>query len=163
MVRALRAFLDFCYLVRRPIITEDDIEEIEDAIDRFHQYREIFKVTGVRKTFSLPRQHSMVHYPKQIRRFGAPSGLCTSITESKHIEAVKKPWRRSNRFNALKQMLLIIQRLNKLAAAHVNFKDRGMLEASCIEKAYEDFVRHLSMSFLILLKILALNQYIRRS
>lgn len=144
MVRAVRAFMDFCYLVRRPIINEDDIEKIEEAIARFHRYREVFRATGVRnKGFSLPRQHSMVHYPKQIRRFGAPHGLCTSITESKHIEAVKKPWRRSNKYKALKQMLLTNQRLGKLGAARVDFKGRGMLEESCIEQAYEDFVRQM--------------------
>ena len=60
--------------------------------------------------------------------FGAPNGLCSSITESKHIKAVKKPWRRSNRFNALGQMLLTNQCLDKIAAAQFNFTVRGMME-----------------------------------
>ena len=38
----------------------------------------------------------------------------TSITENKHIFAAKKPWRRSSRFEALGQMLLTNQRLEKL-------------------------------------------------
>ncbi len=144
MVRALRAFLDFCYLVRRPIITESDIDGIEDAIERFHRYREIFRTTRVRPDgFSLPRQHAVVHYPKHIRAFGAPNGLCTSITESKHIKAVKKPWRRSNKFKALVQMLLTNQRIDKLYAARVDFKERNMLLASCVEQAYEEFTRAL--------------------
>ncbi|KIJ16060.1 hypothetical protein PAXINDRAFT_76254, partial [Paxillus involutus ATCC 200175] len=42
--------------------------------------------------------------------FGAPNGLCPSITESKHITAVKKPWRRSNKHNALGQILRTNQR-----------------------------------------------------
>ncbi|KAJ7362401.1 hypothetical protein DFH08DRAFT_683551, partial [Mycena albidolilacea] len=40
-----------------------------------------------------------------------------AIPESRHITAVKKPWRRSSRYNALGQMLLTNQRLDKLAAA----------------------------------------------
>lgn len=31
----------------------------------------------------LPRQHSLVHYSALIRGFGAPNGLCSSITESR--------------------------------------------------------------------------------
>ncbi|KAI9441550.1 hypothetical protein H4582DRAFT_2110388 [Lactarius indigo] len=84
--------------------------------------------SGVRpKGFNLPHQHSMVHYVHLIQEFGAPNGLCSSITESRHITAVKKPWRRSNRYKPLGQMLLTNQRLDKLLSAHVNFIARGML------------------------------------
>ena len=91
--------------------------------------------------FSLPRQHSIVHYPDLIRLFGAPNGLCSSITESKHIRVVKEVWRRSNRNNALFQMLTTNQRLDQLAAAHVDFDSRGMLRgtlmASALASAYD--------------------------
>ena len=59
--------------------------------------------------------------------FGAPNGLCSSITESKHIKAVKKPWRHSSQYQALGQMLLINQCMDKLAAARVDFVAHGML------------------------------------
>ncbi|KAL0957170.1 hypothetical protein HGRIS_003262 [Hohenbuehelia grisea] len=52
-----------------------------------------------------------MHYPETIPLFGALNGLCTSITENKHIKAVKQPWR-----------------LNKLAAARAYFTSRGMLQ-----------------------------------
>ena len=74
----------------------------------------------------------MVHYRLHIENFGAPNGLCSSITESKHIVAVKKPWRRSNRYEALGQMIKTNERLDKLAAARVDFTERGMLEGSCL-------------------------------
>ena len=64
--------------------------------------------------------------------FSAPNGLCSSITESKHIKAVKQPWRRSSRYEALGQMLLTNQHLDKLAAAHVNFTHRGMLDGTIL-------------------------------
>jgi hypothetical protein len=131
MVRALRAFLDFCYIARRNIHDNNTLQELKDALERFHTYRKIFQECGVRPNgFNLPRQHSLIHYFQLIRAFGAPNGLCSSITESKHIKAIKEPWRRSNRFDALSQMLLTNQRLDKLAAAHVDFSHRGMLEAS---------------------------------
>jgi len=45
---------------------------------------------------------------------------------------VKKPWRRSNRYNALGQMLQTNQRLDKLAAMRASFVERGMLPATHI-------------------------------
>lgn len=133
MVRTLRHFLDFCYLARRNIVDEPTLQSMEEALTAFHRDREIFVTTGVRAgPISLPRQHSMMHYTSKIRNFGAPNGLCTSITESKHIVAVKQPWRRSNRYNALGQMLICNQRLDKLAAAKVDFASRGMLQGTVI-------------------------------
>jgi hypothetical protein len=131
MVQSFAAFLDACYLVRRADINESNINKLQQAIRRFHEKREIFRVLGVRpKGFSLPLQHSLSHYPHQIYEFGAPAGLCSSITESRHITAVKRPWRRSNRHNALGQMLLTNQRLDKLKAARSDFAHRGLLPPS---------------------------------
>ncbi|KAJ6590829.1 hypothetical protein B0H10DRAFT_2167907 [Mycena sp. CBHHK59/15] len=130
MVKSLSSFLGFCYLVRRPDFTESSLDSVDAAIRRFHAHREIFRVTGVRNGFSLPRQHSLVHYRPNIELFGAPGGLCSSITESRHITAVKQPWRRSSRYNALGQMLLTNQRLDKLAAARTDFVERKMLDPS---------------------------------
>jgi hypothetical protein len=139
MVRALRAFLEFCYIARREVHDTESLQALKDALDRFHHYREIFMTTGVRPNgFNLPRQHSLVHYFKLIRAFGAPNGLCSSITESRHITAIKEPWRRSNRYNALGQMLLTNQRLDKLAASRVDFKARGMLNDTLLSSGMCD-------------------------
>jgi hypothetical protein len=132
-VRCLRAFLEFCYIARRNVHNKKSLTDLDDALQRFHHYRTIFEHTGVRPDgFSLPRQHAMTHYLTRIRAFGGPNGLCSSITESKHIKAVKEPWRRSNRFEALSQMLLTNQRLDKLAALRVDFTRRGMLHGTCL-------------------------------
>ncbi|KAJ7246765.1 hypothetical protein C8J57DRAFT_1674990 [Mycena rebaudengoi] len=127
MVKCVAAFMDFCYLVRRNTISSDDLQKIQDMLDRFHLYRVIFIESGVRVDISLPRQHSLVHYIRFIRLFGAPNGLCSSITESKHIQAVKEPWRRSSHYMALAQMLVTLSRLSKLAAALRNYTLRGMM------------------------------------
>ncbi|KAJ7674002.1 hypothetical protein DFH06DRAFT_1445580 [Mycena polygramma] len=129
MLRAFSAFLDFCYLVRRNVVDEATLTAIDAALARYHREREIFVTSKVCPNgFSLPRQHSLTHYRYLIQEFGAPNGLCSSITESKHIKAVKEPWRRSSRYEALFQMLTINDRLDKLAAARVDFVDRGMMD-----------------------------------
>ncbi|KAG1752758.1 hypothetical protein EDD22DRAFT_981647 [Suillus occidentalis] len=93
-------------------LTVDDLVQLQDALDRFHQYREVFKTTGVRLTFSLPHQHSLQHYARMILAFWSTQWPLL------HIKAVKEPWRRSSRYKALGQMLLTNQH---------DFEARGML------------------------------------
>ena len=59
-----------------------------------------------------------------------PNGLCSSITESKHIKAVREPWQHSNQFNVLSQMLLTNQRMDKLATSAVLFRSNRLLDQS---------------------------------
>ncbi|KAG0703017.1 hypothetical protein DFH29DRAFT_982081 [Suillus ampliporus] len=133
MVLTLQALIDFVYIARRNIIDSNSLNVLDDALERFHRHREIFEISGVRPNgFNLPRQHSLIHYHKMIRSFGAPNGLCSSITESKHIKAVKELWRRSSWFEALNQMLLTNQCLDKLAASRIDFASHGMLRGTCL-------------------------------
>ena len=133
VLRIFSAFLEFYYTARRDVITEDDLDKLEDVISRLHSFRTVFAPIRGAKGFSLPRQHAIVHYPSLIRLFAAPNRLCSSITESKHIRAVKEPWRRSNRNEAIFQMLRTNQRLDQLSAARVDFTKRGMLNGTLLE------------------------------
>lgn len=117
MVRAIAAFLEICYLVRRSQIHEDALDEIDAAVKRFQVERQVFVDYGIRDDFNLPRQHSLQHYRYLVQLFGAPNGVCSSITESRHITAVKDAWRRTNKNEPLGQILLINQRMDKLEAA----------------------------------------------
>ncbi|KAI9429507.1 hypothetical protein H4582DRAFT_2114355 [Lactarius indigo] len=99
VILCLGAFMDACYISRRQDIDSGALDALDRALEKFKQLREVFRTSD----------------------FGAPGGLCTSITESHHITAVKKPWCRSNRFQALGQMLLTNQRLDKLAAMRSHF------------------------------------------
>lgn len=108
---------------------------MEAALDRYFRLRDIFIDTGVREAFSLPRQHALLHWVRMIKQFGSPNGVCTSIAESKHIRAVKRPWRASNRNNPLVQILRTNTRLSKLAAARAEFGRRGILRGDIVSYA----------------------------
>ena len=149
MIHALRAFLDFCYLARCDVLDTQSLAAMQDALDRFHQYREIFRTCGVCSSFNLPHQHSLTHFIQMIQAFGTPNGLCSSITELKHIKAVKKPYRWSSHYQALGQMLLTNQRLDKLAVARVDFQRCGMLNGTCLSYALrliQDWVSFIAYS-----------------
>ncbi|KAJ7683440.1 hypothetical protein B0H17DRAFT_1160912 [Mycena rosella] len=109
MLRAFSAFMEYRYLVRRNVLNEASLAEVDAALARYHDERTIFEREGVCPNgFSLPRQHSLVHYRYLTQQFGAPNGL---------------------RYEALGQMLTINERLDKLAASRVDFVERGMLRA----------------------------------
>uniref|UniRef100_A0A0W0FJN9 C2H2-type domain-containing protein n=1 Tax=Moniliophthora roreri TaxID=221103 RepID=A0A0W0FJN9_MONRR len=139
VVRAIAAFIDVCYLIRQDVISEDDIRQISAGIETFHRERAIFKDMEIKDTFSLPCQHSLSHYPVLIAEFGSPNGLCSSITESKHISAVKEPWRRSSRNTPLSEMLVINERMDKVEWAEVDFRHRGMLSEAVTAGVSEAF------------------------
>ncbi|KAH9008341.1 hypothetical protein EDB83DRAFT_2509114 [Lactarius deliciosus] len=127
MVRCVAAFMDACYIARQNSINSLSLERFRDCVETFHELRAIFIEAGVRATLSLPRQHALKHFYHSIHLFGSPNGLCSSITESKHIRAVKEPWRRSSRYQALTQMLTTLQRMDKMLTLRRCLGDSGML------------------------------------
>ena len=139
MVRALQVYLDFCYIAWHDVHNTNSLKKLEDALGRFHIHHEIFQTSGVQpKGFNLPRSHAAIHYLQLIQAFGAPNGLCSSITESKHIKAVKEPWWWLSHWNTLGQMLTTNVHLDKLAAAQADFASHGMLEGSCLSAVLRD-------------------------
>ena len=135
MLHAITAFLNFCYLVWHSQIDESVLDQIDDAVNHFHWECHIFIELGIWDNFLLPCQYAIVHYHLMIQLFGAPNGLCLSITESKHIKAVKQPYRCSSWNNPLGEMILTNQWNDKLATAQVDFESYGMLMLMCWHSA----------------------------
>ncbi|KAI6016033.1 hypothetical protein BKA83DRAFT_4129081 [Pisolithus microcarpus] len=121
IIHTFHALLEFFFLIWQNVLTEKDLCNLNDVLARFYQYCEVFKTMGTVSSFSLPQQHAMKHYRQLIQLFGAPNGLCSSITKSKHMKAVKKPYWHTNKYHALGQMLLINQQLDELAASQADF------------------------------------------
>ena len=119
MVQCLAAFLDFCYIVRQSSLDEADLVALDEALLHFKEACSIFEEEDIRPDgISIPRIHALHHYHEAIELFGAPNGISTSIVESKHIQAVKRPYRRTNKNKELGQILLINQRQDKLSRFH---------------------------------------------
>jgi len=95
-----------------------DINQIQYELDHLHQLHKVFIEVGVQANISLPQQHALLHYMTGIMNFESPNGLCSSITKSKHIVAVKNPWQCSSHYKALAQMVCTINWFDKLAALH---------------------------------------------
>ncbi|KAI6040530.1 hypothetical protein EDC04DRAFT_2867574 [Pisolithus marmoratus] len=89
--------------------------------------------------YLIQKNHAVKHYKQLIQLFGAPNGLCSSITKLKHVKAVKKPYQHTNKYHTLDQMLLINQQLDKLAVSQADFDSRGMLQGTCLLMSQGDY------------------------
>ncbi|KAH9980440.1 hypothetical protein BJV74DRAFT_879340 [Russula compacta] len=118
MVQSITSFMDACYIAHCNAITAPALEHFHKSVEKFHECMD---------SISLPCQHALKHFYNSIHLFGSPNGLCSSITESKHIKAVKEPWRQSSQYQALIQMLQIIVQMEKMTVLHRIFSDCGML------------------------------------
>ena len=108
--------MDFCYVVHQSSLNEVDLKALDSALQHFETECTIFETEDIHLDgISIPQIHALQHYHEAIELFGAPNGLSTSIVESKHIQAIKKPYWRSNKNEELGQVLLINQQLVKLA------------------------------------------------
>ena len=92
IIHTITAFIDVCYIAHHNIIDSQYIAQMQDTLNHFYKYRQIFFTTGVHANSNLPCQHALKHYISLICSFGTPNGICSSIFKNKHIKAVKEPW-----------------------------------------------------------------------
>jgi hypothetical protein len=122
--------MDVCYVARQNAISASALELFQEHVSQFHELCNIFITGGVRTSISLPCQHALSHYLIPIQLFSSPNGLCSSITESKHIKAVKEPWHRSSHYKALPQILETLLRSEKMATLRRLFASQEMLKGT---------------------------------
>jgi hypothetical protein len=138
MVRSGRELLEMLYIVRADEHDDHSLANLRDHEQLYLQYREIFRTTGTREHFNLPRQHALFHFRHNIEDFGSANGVCTTLSESKHKTAIKEPWRRTNQNAPIRQMLTINTRMDQLAACKVIFTMRGLLQKDCLWAVMSD-------------------------
>ncbi|KAJ7802886.1 hypothetical protein B0H14DRAFT_3884342 [Mycena olivaceomarginata] len=138
MVKALSSFMDFCYLVRRNAISAPDLTGIKNALDAFHHHRQIFIDCGVRIDISLPRQHSPRPLPSLYSPLRLPQWPLLLNHRVEAYQGRQRAWRRSSRFNALSQMLVTLQRLDKMAAHNVLAGNQPQVAAAAAAAAALD-------------------------
>ena len=142
-VHCVCAFLDFCYLICHDFHDTKSLEATQEALDCFHKHHNVFIEVGLCNNFKLPWQHSLQHYVHLICEYGSPNGICSSITENKHIKAVKEPWRWLSKWETMRQMLVTNQWMDKLTALCTIFKYHGMLKGTCLSAVLDELCKWL--------------------
>ena len=114
LIRAVRAILDFLYLAQYPLHTTTTLKHLEDALDHFHENKQIFVDIGIRSNFNIPKLHSLLHYTSSIRLFGTTDNYNTEYTERLHIDLAKDAYRATNHKDKYTQMTIWLERKEKI-------------------------------------------------
>ncbi|KAF8522984.1 hypothetical protein JB92DRAFT_2641564, partial [Gautieria morchelliformis] len=90
------AVLDFFYLSQYPSHMTTTLNCLQDALDRFHHYKEAFVHSKIRDHFQIPKLHMIEHYVESIMSWGTANGFNTELPERLHIDFSKVGYRASS-------------------------------------------------------------------
>ncbi|KZV59232.1 hypothetical protein PENSPDRAFT_595854, partial [Peniophora sp. CONT] len=124
VLKATRALLDFVYLSQYPEASTATLKQLDDALTRFHNSKDIFIKLGARDQFNLPKLHVLAHYVDSIKLFGTPDNFNTSYSERLHIDYTKMAYRSTNRKDEYPQMTLWLIRREQIRAHRTHIKWR---------------------------------------
>ena len=82
LIRAVRALLDFIYLAQYPVHTDKTLALLEDALNHFHDNKDIFVDLGIRDAFNIPKLHFARHYVDNIKLYWTLDNYNTEYTET---------------------------------------------------------------------------------
>ena len=133
LICSLRAILDFLYLAQYPIHTDDTLQQMDDALIRFHENKHIFVTLGIRQHFNIPKLHFARHYVRKIKLFGTTDNVNTEYTERLHIDLAKDAYRATNRRDEYPQMVLWLERREKVQrhAKYIEWRVLGCPPIQC--------------------------------
>ncbi|KAI0055803.1 hypothetical protein BV25DRAFT_1815128 [Artomyces pyxidatus] len=114
LIRAVRGLLDFLYLAQYPSHTTATLVYLDEALQMFHNNKDILLDLGIRENFNLPKLHSLLHFSEKIKLFGTTDNYSTESTERLHIDFAKDAYRATNHKDEYPQMTLWLERLEKI-------------------------------------------------
>ncbi|KAJ3791520.1 hypothetical protein GGU11DRAFT_645092, partial [Lentinula aff. detonsa] len=127
LVRCLRGLVDFCYLAQYPVHSSSTLVLISNALDCFHENKNIFIDLEIRSDFHIPKIHFMNHYVECVKHMGTPDNFNTEYTERLHIDLSKDAYHATNKKDELTQMALWLERKEKVMkhAAYLDWVKSG--------------------------------------
>lgn len=109
-----RAIIDFIYYASFETHTTTTLNRLQEALDTFHEFKDIFVQEGIREHFRIPKIHSMEHYTAFIRSKGSCPNFNTELSERLHINYAKQGYQASNRRDYMEQMVVFLTRREKI-------------------------------------------------
>ena len=135
LIRSVRALLDFIYLAQYPIHTNETLELLEDALDNFHNNKDIFVDLGIRDAFNIPKLHFARHYVEYIKLYGTLDNFNTEYTERLHIDLAKDAYAATNHKDEFTQMTVWLERKEQVLRHHqyIEWRLKGSLPPLQVE------------------------------
>ncbi|KAG1878537.1 hypothetical protein C8R48DRAFT_768101 [Suillus tomentosus] len=101
---AARAVLDFIFYTQFHSHTSQTLDMLQNALDKFHAHKHIFKDLRVHDDFNIPKLHSMLHYVDSIKSCSSADGFNTEFPEHLHIDFAKNAYHATNKQDYVVQM-----------------------------------------------------------
>ncbi|KAG1836595.1 hypothetical protein C8R48DRAFT_623187 [Suillus tomentosus] len=114
LLRAVRGLLDFLYFSQYPCHSSETLVLLDEALNLFHDNKDIFIDLGIRNSFNLPKLHFTAHYVHMIRMYGTTDNYNTEYTERLHIDLAKDAYHSTNHKNEFGQMTTWLERREKI-------------------------------------------------
>ena len=114
LVYTVCALLDFIYLAQYPVHTDETLSLLDDALELFHDNKNIFIDLGLRDSFNIPKLHSAKHYTHYIRLYSTLDNYNTEYTERLHIDLAKDAYCATNHKDEFSQMTLWLEQKEKI-------------------------------------------------
>ncbi|KAF8593456.1 hypothetical protein BDV93DRAFT_482428 [Ceratobasidium sp. AG-I] len=114
VARVVRTILEFTYRAHASRMTEEDVDQLDLALQEFHQFKNVLIREGIYESDvrfdKIAKLHQMLHYPAAICEMGTPDNYSTESPEHLHIECAKRPFRASNKVRPMPQMVRFMER-----------------------------------------------------
>ena len=110
VLTVVRAAIDFIYLSQLHSHTTKSLSALQQCLENFHAYKNVFIDLGVREHFNIPKLHNIQHYVDSIHLLGSADGYNTESPERLHIDFAKNAYLASNKRDFLEQMAIWLQR-----------------------------------------------------
>jgi hypothetical protein len=110
VLTVIRAVIDFIYFSQLHSHTTNTLASLQQCLETFHNYKNIFVELGIREHFNIPKLHNIQHYVDAIYSLGSADGYNTELPERLHIDFAKSAYLATNKRDFLEQMAIWLQR-----------------------------------------------------
>ncbi|KAF9245449.1 hypothetical protein BU15DRAFT_71197 [Melanogaster broomeanus] len=121
-VKAIRALADFRYISQAPVLDDNDIAKISDALKEFHDNKAIIISSGARRGaeskqplehWQIPKLELMQSVAPSVSQAGSPLQWSADTTEHAHVIVIKDPVESTNNASHDPQICRYLDRAEK--------------------------------------------------
>ncbi|KAF8422163.1 hypothetical protein L210DRAFT_3654221 [Boletus edulis BED1] len=134
VIAAIRALMDFHYLVQAPVISSVTHDRIAVVLAEFHQHKQAILDHGLRcglqtnaplEHFNIPKLEMMHNVVLSVSNVGSILQWTANTTEHAHIEVIKNPTAMTNNMNYNAQICCTLDRDENLSQQYKDMENGG--------------------------------------
>ena len=138
VLAAAIGLLDFIQYAQYQSHTSDTLAKMQQALNEFHDHKDVFIELDIHKHFNFPKLHALLHYVSTITRLGSADGYNSESPERFHIDYAKLGYKATNRHDYIAQMTLWLQCREAMAVHKAFLIWLGLLPSTFNDEDWQD-------------------------